>query len=99
MIHFRFKKHLVPFVKTILDSNVKIDTSMLESKEKLFDINKQTALNKKISETIGFSFQNGRFDVSVHPFTISMAPSDVRITTRYRTDEFLQGVAGTVHES
>jgi carboxypeptidase Taq len=36
--------------------------------------------------------------VSVHPFTGGSHPTDVRITTRYSTGNWLQGVAGTVHE-
>ena len=40
----------------------------------------------------------GRLDVSLHPFTGGPHPTDVRITTRYSSDNWLQGVAGTVHE-
>jgi hypothetical protein len=40
----------------------------------------------------------GRLDVSVHPFTGGSHPTDVRITTRYSSDLWLQGVSGTVHE-
>lgn len=36
--------------------------------------------------------------MSVHPFTGGSHPTDVRITTRYSTGNWLQGVAGTVHE-
>ena len=36
--------------------------------------------------------------MSLHPFTGGPHPTDVRITTRYSNDNWLQGVAGTVHE-
>ena len=43
--------------------------------------------------------KNGRIDVSVHPFSSSMGgPSDVRITSRFRDDEFIQGLMGSLHE-
>jgi Carboxypeptidase Taq (M32) metallopeptidase len=40
----------------------------------------------------------GRLDVSTHPFTGGPHPTDVRITTRYSSDNWLEGMAGTVHE-
>ena len=43
-------------------------------------------------------WNRGRLDVSLHPFTGGPHPTDVRITTRYSSDNWLQGVAGTVHE-
>ncbi|CAN0418725.1 unnamed protein product, partial [Scytosiphon promiscuus] len=49
-----------------------------------------------------FDTSKGRLDVSVHPFTGGPSPSDVRITTRYCVCEvfnnWMEGVAGTVHE-
>jgi regulation of enolase protein 1 (concanavalin A-like superfamily) len=36
--------------------------------------------------------------VSTHPFTGGPHPTDVRITTRYSSDNWLEGMAGTVHE-
>ena len=36
--------------------------------------------------------------MSTHPFTGGPHPTDVRITTRYSSDNWLEGMAGTVHE-
>ena len=36
--------------------------------------------------------------MSVHPFTGGSHPTDVRITTRYSSRNWLDGVSGTVHE-
>jgi Zn-dependent M32 family carboxypeptidase len=47
---------------------------------------------------IGFDYDKGRMDTSVHPFTGGSHPTDVRITTRYSKDNWLEGIAGTVHE-
>jgi len=65
----------------------------------LFKIEDQEKLSKEISKEIGFSFENGRLDTSTHPFTISIDKRDVRITSRYRNDDLLQGITGTIHES
>jgi carboxypeptidase Taq len=36
--------------------------------------------------------------VSVHPSTLSMSSTEVRITSKFRNNEWYQGVAGTIHE-
>ena len=54
-------------------------------------------LNLEVVKALGFP-EGRRVDVSVHPFTTSFGPSDVRITSRFRTDEWYQGLAGSVHE-
>ena len=48
---------------------------------------------------MGFDEEHGRIDVSVHPFTSSFSPADVRITTRFSDSEFYQGLAGSIHEA
>jgi carboxypeptidase Taq len=49
-------------------------------------------------QAIGFDFNHGRLDISHHPFCGGV-PSDVRMTTRYRTDEFLSSLMGILHET
>ncbi len=49
-------------------------------------------------EAIGFDFEHGRLDVSHHPFCGGV-PTDVRMTTRYTTGEFLSSLMGIVHET
>ncbi|MCC7285664.1 MAG: carboxypeptidase M32, partial [Burkholderiaceae bacterium] len=46
----------------------------------------------------GFDFDAGRLDVSAHPFCGGV-PEDVRMTTRFRDDEFLGSLMGTIHET
>jgi carboxypeptidase Taq len=47
---------------------------------------------------LGFDFEAGRLDVSTHPFCGGV-PEDVRMTTRFREDDFLGSLMGTVHET
>ena len=49
-------------------------------------------------EAIGFDFNHGRLDVSLHPFS-GGTPDDVRITTRYDTEDFSQALMAVVHET
>ena len=47
---------------------------------------------------LGFDFNAGRLDVSAHPFCGGV-PQDVRITTRYKSDEFISAMMGVIHET
>ncbi len=51
-----------------------------------------------VTETIGFDWQGGRLDPTVHPFAIRLVPGDVRITTRYYENFLNPALFGTVHE-
>ncbi|WP_374497779.1 carboxypeptidase M32 [Vogesella indigofera] len=63
-----------------------------------FAVERQRALGVEIMGLLGFDFNAGRLDVSVHPFCGGVA-EDVRITTRYRDDDFMQSMMGIVHET
>ncbi len=62
-----------------------------------FSIDAQRALSIEMMAALGFDFDHGRLDVSHHPFTGGV-PTDVRLTTRYRTDDFLSSLMSTLHE-
>ena len=63
-----------------------------------FAIADQRALGLELMGILGFDFEAGRLDVSTHPFCGGVA-EDVRITTRYREDDFVQAMMGIVHET
>ena len=86
---------LVPLLKRVLASKSSPSVEALHGE---FEIDPQQQLSEQLVTAIGFNATEGRIDVSVHPFTSSMSPSDVRITSRFRTDEWYQGLAGSLHE-
>lgn len=63
-----------------------------------FEIEKQKELGLKVMNHLGFDFTRGRIDISSHPFCGGV-PEDVRITTRYDENDFIQSLMGTVHET
>ncbi len=63
-----------------------------------FPVEKQRALNHAVMTLLGFDFDGGRLDESAHPFTGGV-PEDIRLTTRYREDDFVQSLMGTIHET
>jgi carboxypeptidase Taq len=58
----------------------------------------QRALGQDAMRLMGFDFNAGRLDESTHPFCGGV-PEDVRMTTRYREDNFLPSLMGTIHET
>jgi carboxypeptidase Taq len=62
-----------------------------------FPTEQQTDLCRTLLGVVGFDFQHGRLDTSHHPFCGGV-PEDVRITTRYREDDFVQSLMGVLHE-
>jgi len=59
----------------------------------------QRAFVPQIAEQMGFDFERGRIDISVHPFCSGTNPGDVRITTRFRDDAFADALTATMHEA
>jgi carboxypeptidase Taq len=58
----------------------------------------QRELSLEVMRRLGFDFDAGRLDESSHPFSGGV-PEDVRLTTRYREDNFVQSLMGTIHET
>ena len=58
----------------------------------------QHALAHELMGVVGFDFEHGRLDTSLHPFC-GGTPDDVRITTRYNEADFRRAILGVLHES
>ena len=63
-----------------------------------FAIDVQRELGIKFMDALGFDFNYGRLDISLHPFC-GGTPDDVRITTRYDEDDFTSALMGVLHET
>jgi carboxypeptidase Taq len=63
-----------------------------------FEREAQRRLCEQVMRLLDFDFEGGRLDVSAHPFSGGV-PEDVRLTTRFRDDEFVQSLMGTIHET
>ncbi|MBL0214052.1 MAG: carboxypeptidase M32 [Myxococcales bacterium] len=89
------KRWLPPLIQDVL---VKQRTEEVVAPTGPFPIAAQRALGLEIMGLLGFDFEGGRLDVSTHPFCGGVA-EDVRITTRYSEDDFVQALMGIVHET
>jgi len=92
----KLKAQLIPLINAIQSKNQQPDTAFMEGK---FPIARQESLGRQISQDMGFSFDRGRMDVSVHPFCGGAHATDVRITTRYRDDNFIESLFAVIHET
>ena len=63
-----------------------------------FPVEAQRRLCEQAMRLLGFDFDAGRLDVSTHPFCGGV-PEDVRMTTRFREEDFLGSLMGTIHET
>jgi carboxypeptidase Taq len=58
----------------------------------------QEQMGREILKDIGFDFERGRLDVSAHPFTTSLGPHDIRLTTNYDPTYLPKSIFGSIHE-
>lgn len=89
------KQRLVPLAEAIERDGDRPDVTFLSGH---FDKDSQMAFSRFILAEMGFDFEAGRLDESVHPFMTGLNPGDVRVTTRYLTDDVMSALFGTIHE-
>ncbi|MGB0750196.1 MAG: carboxypeptidase M32 [Magnetospiraceae bacterium] len=63
-----------------------------------FPVDIQKSLGEQLMGAIGFDFNHGRLDESLHPFS-GGTPDDLRITTRYDEADFTTALMGVLHET
>ncbi|AWB44899.1 carboxypeptidase M32 [Paenibacillus sp. CAA11] len=91
----RLKARLVPLVEAILASPNKPDTAFMNQ---IFPEDQQDKFSRYLLEEMGYDFEAGRIDESVHPFMTGINPKDIRITTHYLQDDVASAVFSSLHE-
>ncbi|MBE0336406.1 carboxypeptidase M32 [Paenibacillus sp. 23TSA30-6] len=91
----RLKKRLVPLLSKIQASPNQPDSSFLDG---VFDVKQQEKFGLFILRQMGYDFDAGRLDESVHPFATGLNPGDVRITTHYLQDDVTSAIFSSLHE-
>ncbi len=86
---------LPDLIRRVIDKQAR---ETLQQPKGPFPIQAQRELCERVIRLLGFDFDAGRLDVSTHPFCGGV-PEDVRMTTRFREDEFLGSLMGTIHET
>ncbi|WP_342541688.1 carboxypeptidase M32 [Paenisporosarcina sp. FSL H8-0542] len=89
------RNRIVPLAKKIADSQNQPKTDFLF---KTFPKDKQKQFSLDVLKQLGYDFEAGRLDETVHPFATGLNRGDVRITTKYDENDFRSAVFGTIHE-
>ncbi|UCF59770.1 MAG: carboxypeptidase M32 [Anaerolineaceae bacterium] len=56
-------------------------------------------MSRLMAEKLGYDFERGRLDLTVHPFTMGNSFRDVRITTRFQDDYPIFTILASIHEA
>jgi carboxypeptidase Taq len=94
-IFSEMKVGLVPLVQLISERLDRVDDGVLRQ---TYPESAQWEFSLAAARRLGYDFQRGRQDKSVHPFTTSFSVNDVRITTRIDEQFLPTALFGTLHE-
>lgn len=86
---------IVELLNKINNSNKKISKDIFQGN---FPVKAQEEFSIEVLKKMGFDFEAGRLDVSVHPFTLDMGSKDVRLTTHYYENEISSALLSSIHE-
>lgn len=91
------KPELIALVQAIAEKGPEaVDDSVLKRD---FDEAGQEKFGKYVVQTLGYDWNRGRQDRTVHPFCTSFGRDDVRITTRYEKNFLPAALFGSIHET
>ncbi|BFU95744.1 MAG: Thermostable carboxypeptidase 1 [Nitrospira sp.] len=91
----QLKARLVPLLRKIQNSSVRVDDSILFH---AYDSARQLEFGRLVLIAMGYDFERGRLDLSAHPFTTSFHPTDVRVTTRVHEHDLTSCLFSCIHE-
>ena len=94
-IFSELKDGIIEILDKVQNSNKKVDKSFFIGN---FNKESQEKFALFVLKKMGYSFEYGRIDESIHPFTTSFGNRDVRITTNYSNDDFTSALFSSIHE-
>jgi carboxypeptidase Taq len=83
----------------LLEAALQASPTRSDILERCYPIDGQKAFSTKLAARMGYDFERGRLDDTVHPFEISFTRSDVRITGRFRETWLPGGLFAVWHEA
>ena len=90
----RLKKELPQLLAAVLDRQPQQAQDLAGT----YPVADQQRLGRQLMRSLGFDFEAGRQDVSLHPFSTGDR-GDQRITTRFREGEFAEALLAIAHET
>ncbi len=90
----QLKYDLTPLLKEILTQ----PSTPLDCLHRHCPKHKQKAFAYLLLKAMGFHEGSFRFDLSVHPFCVSLSPHDIRMTSRIHVDQPFSHISAVLHE-
>jgi len=87
--------HLTPLIKDLRKKTATWDRNAFHQE---FDEKQLWSVTMTLLAELGFDLEAGRQDQSTHPFTMGVATTDVRLTTRVLTNNPLSTILSSIHE-
>lgn len=94
----RVFKELLPDLRAIVDTILAAPNQPDSSIFRKFPIAEQENFLREVVRSLGFDFDHGRLDSSVHPFCGGHS-LDIRMTTRFDEDNPLDSLSSSIHET
>lgn len=91
----QLQKDLTVLIEQVQASTYSVSTDQIRT---YFPKANQEAFSTYVLKQMGYDFEAGRLDETIHPFAIGINPNDVRVTTNYDEHDFRTAVFGTIHE-
>jgi len=88
------KTELIPLIAEITERADAVDNSCLTGH---FPVDRQRAFALEVLEQLGYDHESWRLDPTVHPFAMSAATTDIRLTTRYDEAD-MNSLFAAIHE-
>jgi carboxypeptidase Taq len=92
---FELREALIPLVDKIIDGAGECP----EFVSREFDPQIQESFCRWLVRSLGYDMEAGRLDTSPHPFTMQVAPGDVRQTTRADAHGIMMSIYAAIHET
>ncbi|MDQ0228813.1 carboxypeptidase M32 [Metabacillus malikii] len=89
------RERIVPLVQEVSNSTYRPKNEFLYD---YFPKAEQRKISEYFLNELGYDFEAGRLDETVHPFEITLNRGDVRVTTKYDEYDFRSAIFGTIHE-
>lgn len=93
------KKEIIPLMKKIIGSSQYTDHIPFVNSTQHYHEEDQRKIIDYIIHKMGYDLASGRVDVSPHPFTTTLAPHDIRLTTSYNERDFRESFTAVMHET
>lgn len=91
----QLRNELVPLVRSVTSQSPADDSCLHQNYPETL----QLEFAYQVVSQLGYDFERGRCDKTLHPFQTEFSIGDVRITTRIYENNLLECLSGTIHES